>query len=125
MAKIIVADMDKDILELYSEELSMAGYDVAACNDGHKVIRSLKRRDADVLILDVEMLKDVSFHLQGGDGDQTEDPPVVILTFHENQEDMLESKAFSALVKYHVRKSFCLRALKESVVEALDTRGRR
>jgi hypothetical protein len=47
----------------------------------------------------------------------------VIITSHESQENTLRQEAHPTSVKYPVRKSFCVKTLKEKVAETLESNG--
>ena len=55
MAKIIVCDDDKDIVEAIDIYLTQEGYEVLKAYDGDEAIKVLKRNEVDLLIMDVMM----------------------------------------------------------------------
>ena len=55
MAKILVCDDDKDIVEAIDIYLTQEGYEVLKAYDGDEVIKVLKRNEVDLLIMDVMM----------------------------------------------------------------------
>ena len=55
MAKILVGDDDKDIVEAIDIYLTQEGYEVLKAYDGDEAIKVLKRNEVDLLIMDVMM----------------------------------------------------------------------
>lgn len=55
MAKILVCDDDKDIVEAIDIYLTQEGYEVLKAYDGDETIKVLKRNEVDLLIMDVMM----------------------------------------------------------------------
>lgn len=55
MAKILVCDDDKDIVEAIDIYLTQEGYEVLKAYDGDEAIKVLKRNEVDLLIKDVMM----------------------------------------------------------------------
>ena len=55
MAKILVCDDDKDIVEAIDIHLTQEGYEVLKAYDGDEAIKVLKRNEVDLLIMDVMM----------------------------------------------------------------------
>lgn len=55
MAKILVCDDDKDIVEAIDFYLTQEGYEVLKAYDGDEAIKVLKRNEVDLLIMDVMM----------------------------------------------------------------------
>ena len=55
MAKILVCDDDKDIVEALDIYLTQEGYEVLKAYDGDEAIKVLKRNEVDLLIMDVMM----------------------------------------------------------------------
>lgn len=55
MAKILVCDDDKDIVEAIDIYLTQEGYKVLKAYDGDEAIKVLKRNEVDLLIMDVMM----------------------------------------------------------------------
>lgn len=55
MAKILVCDDDKDIVEAIDIYLTQEGYEVLKAYDGDEAIKVLKSNEVDILIMDVMM----------------------------------------------------------------------
>ena len=54
MAKILVCDDEKEIVEAIDIYLTQEGYEVLKAYDGEEALRVLKNQKADLLILDAE-----------------------------------------------------------------------
>ena len=57
MAKILVCDDEKEIVEAIDIYLTQEGYEVLKAYDGEEALRILKTQKADLLVLDVMMPK--------------------------------------------------------------------
>ncbi len=55
MAKIVVADDDSDLSEVYSIALRTSGHEVLTARDGEEAIRMVRQHRPSVLLLDVWM----------------------------------------------------------------------
>lgn len=55
MKKILVADDEEMICQLYSEELSVDGYEVISTREGGRLIETVEKHQPDVIVLDVKM----------------------------------------------------------------------
>lgn len=55
MARILVAEDDRDLLYLYRTALAHAGYDVMTADTGHDVRLALQEDAADIVFLDMNM----------------------------------------------------------------------
>ena len=53
--KILVADDEKDILEIISYNLVAEGYDIYTAKDGNEALEMAKKRHPDLIILDIMM----------------------------------------------------------------------
>lgn len=57
MAKILIVDDDKNILDLYSRKFISAGFSVITCNDATQAFDLAKKHLPDVILLDIIMPK--------------------------------------------------------------------
>src|SRR5437867_12915920 len=58
MERVLIVDDDPDILRLVSYNLTQAGFDVATAPTGRKALKSVQKRQPDLIILDL-MLPDI------------------------------------------------------------------
>ena len=54
-SKLLVADDERNLRELYRMELEAEGYDVQTAANGDEVIGLLEKGDYDVIVLDIQM----------------------------------------------------------------------
>jgi len=89
---VVIADDDPGILRLIEVTLKRAGYDVAAVSDGESALRLIRERRPDLVLLDVSMPirtgLEVGKELQADEG--LRDLPIVFLTAHSQESDVLE-----------------------------------
>lgn len=55
MAKILIAEDERDIRELVTFTLNFAGYEVVAASNGEEAVQLVEREMPDLVILDVRM----------------------------------------------------------------------
>lgn len=53
--KILLADDEKDILDIYQEKLAMSGYEVISTEQGAKVLSLALKHQPDLILLDIMM----------------------------------------------------------------------
>ena len=92
--KILIADDDLDILDLFSNRLKTAGYEVTSVSCGVDVLEKLDDFIPDLMILDLMMaqmdgytvLKTIRKY------DETKSIPIIVLTGYEQMEGLLKSE---------------------------------
>jgi DNA-binding response OmpR family regulator len=92
MAKILVVDDDKSIVDLLRVLLTLEGYEVVAAMDGKAGLATARQEKPDLIILDVMMPEMDGFTVSGL---LFQDPvmrliPVIILTAKHHSRNMLE-----------------------------------
>lgn len=102
--KILVADDDKNLVNLITSRLENSGYDVITANDGLKAFDAASNELPDIIILDVMMPKMEGFEVckKLKSQDSTKNIPVIMLTALSNESDLtegLEKGADSFLTK--------------------------
>lgn len=104
MAKILIADDDPFLIQIYSTRFSKDGYEVETCADGEMALSKAKELKPDLVILDIMLPKmsglDVLSELKADQS--TAKIPVVILsnlTSVEEQEQAMERGAVAFLSK--------------------------
>jgi len=117
---VLVADDDRDILDLVALRLEGAGYAVVTASDGEEALRLARERRPDLAILDVMMPKltgyDVTEALRADDG--TRDVPIILLTARVQESDL--NRGFEAGATDYVRKPFDARDLRDRVAKLLE-----
>jgi DNA-binding response OmpR family regulator len=91
----VIADDDEAIRSILQYKLSMAGFDLDVCHDGHEAREALDAPgvDPDVVVLDVMMPRlkgtDLLRAIRRGELAVDPDVPVVMLTSRGREEDVL------------------------------------
>jgi DNA-binding response OmpR family regulator len=118
-AVVLVADDDRDILELVALRLTGDGYEVVTAADGEAALRLARERRPDLAVLDVMMPKlgglDVTRALRADAA--TKALPVILLTARVQDGDHAEGVAAGA--DAYVKKPFDARDLRTQVAELL------
>jgi len=103
-SKILMADDDQMLLDMYKERLDLAGYNVIACPNGEELMKKVHEFVPDMIMLDVMMPKmDGYATLAALKSDpQTKNIPVVMLTAlmrDFNREKAIDTGADDYLIK--------------------------
>lgn len=119
MTKILVAEDERDILELIGFTLRMADFDVVLARDGVEAIEKASQEQPDLIILDVRMPKLSGYEAcrQLKETPATEEIPVVFLSA-KGQEREIEQGLDSGALEYIV-KPFAPDALIDQVKDIL------
>lgn len=119
---ILVADDDRDILQLVSFRLERADYEVVQANDGEEALRLVKELRPDLAVLDLMMPK-----LNGYDvireirrDEETKAIPVILLTARVQEADV--ARGFEAGADDYLKKPFSPQELRARVQAILGRR---
>ncbi len=117
MARLLVIDDDRSLVELLSDYLSRAGHEVTGAPDGQRGLASASTTHPDLVILDVTM--------PGLDGWQTlarlratDTVPVIMLTARGDEAEIL--RGFAAGADDYVTKPFSFAQLAARISAILD-----
>jgi CheY-like chemotaxis protein len=104
MAKILIVEDDKIILNMYRVKFTKAGHDVQVAENGHDGLNLMKSYNPDIVLMDLMMpVMDGFTALQHAKADpQLKNIPIVILTNLSQAEDsdkVISSGATAFLVK--------------------------
>jgi DNA-binding response OmpR family regulator len=117
MARLLVIDDDRSLVELLSDYLSRAGHEVTGAPDGQRGLAAAAATDPDLVILDVTM--------PGLDGWQTlarlraaDTVPVIMLTARGDEAEIL--RGFAAGADDYVTKPFSFAQLAARISAVLD-----
>jgi len=116
--KILVADDDRDLLELVQFSLLQAGYEVITTQSGRAALESFARDSPDLVILDINM-PDVSGYQVCRAIRQRSSTPVMMLTVRNMEDDLV--KAYENGADEYVTKPFSPKTL-IARVRALERR---
>jgi two-component system, response regulator, stage 0 sporulation protein F len=118
MKKILIADDDSSILNLYGEEFSDEGYNVILATNGKEAVEKFRKENPDVVLMDIHMpvmngIESMIVIL----GTSHETPIILNSAFPQYKKDCLTCGAEAFVVK-----SSDLTELKEKVQEVLRKR---
>ncbi len=120
MARILIADDERQILEVMTDVLEAAGHEVVGVADGQEALWRLQTRDFDVALLDVMMPKLDGYHLAQSIHGLANPPKVVIVTSRDFKGD--EQALVAAGADAFLPKPFSNRDLVEVVANLLKKR---
>ncbi len=106
MAKIVIAEDERDIRELITFTLQFAGHQVIATANGAEAVAAVERERPDIVLLDVRMPKMSGYEacraLKGNE--KTHDIPVVFLSAKGQEAEVQEG--LKAGAKAYILKPF-------------------
>ncbi|MGD0707488.1 MAG: response regulator [Anaerolineaceae bacterium] len=121
MAKILVAEDEKDIRDLVVFALRFAGYDLVSASNGEEAVQMAREEMPDLILLDVRMPR-----MSGYDAckilkadKMTESIPIIFLTA-KGQETEIRAGLAAGAAEY-LLKPFALDDLTQKVKELLTT----
>ena len=119
---VLVADDDRDILELVAFRLERAGYDVVTAGDGAEAFDVATAHGPDLAVLDVMMPRldgyETTRRLRGQEA--TERIPVILLTARVQEADV--QRGFDAGADDYLKKPFSPQELRARVQAVLGRR---
>lgn len=122
MARILIADDEKQILEVMMDVLEAAGHEVVGVADGQEALWRLQSSDFEVALLDVMMPKMDGYHLAQAIHGLINPPKVVIVTSRDFRGD--EQVLVAAGADAFLPKPFANRDLVEVVAQMVKKRLR-
>ena len=114
--KILVADDDKDILEITAKKLKTVGYEIITAIDGEEALVKIRDEAPDIIILDLTMPKKDGFEVLQ---DIRKNPnvkkwqPVIILSGRRELEDM--QKGYDCEADHYITKPCSFEDIKKSI----------
>ncbi|MDX6556945.1 MAG: hypothetical protein QOD86_3140 [Miltoncostaeaceae bacterium] len=116
---VLVADDDRDILDLLAFRLGRAGYEVVSASDGEEALRLATERRPDLAVLDVMMPKldgyEVTRRMRADEA--TKRIPVILLTARVQEHDV--ARGFEVGADDYMKKPFSpaeLRARVQTII---------
>jgi DNA-binding response OmpR family regulator len=116
---VLVADDDRDILDLLAFRLGRAGYEVVSASDGEEALRLATERRPDLAVLDVMMPKldgyEVTRRMRADE--TTKRIPVILLTARVQEHDV--ARGFEVGADDYMKKPFSpaeLRARVQAII---------
>lgn len=120
--RVLIADDDRDILELVAFRLGHAGYETVTADDGAEALRLAREQQPDLVVLDVMMPKLDGYEVMRAlrTDQATRGTPVILLTARAQESDV--SRGFEAGADDYVRKPFSPQELTARVQAILGRR---
>jgi two-component system alkaline phosphatase synthesis response regulator PhoP len=118
VAKILVVDDEKDVVELLKFLLEKDGYNVITAFNGREALATAKQEIPDLMLLDVMMPEMDGYTVQTQllEDPKTKAIPVIILTAKGQLRDVF---ALSANVKAYIEKPFDPKTLRAKIQESI------
>ena len=122
MAKILVVDDEKDVVELLKFLLEKDGYTVATAYNGREALTAANENIPDLILLDVMMPEMDGYTVQTQllDNPKTREIPIIILTAKGQLRDVF---AMSANVKAYIEKPFDPKTLRLKIQESIQPKS--
>ena len=124
MAKILVCDDDKDIVEAIDIYLTQEGYEVLKAYDGDEAIKVLKRNEVDLLIMDVMMPVmdglEATKAIRMLEREDAKKIPIIAMTANAFEED--RKACLEAGMNEHIGKPIDIPLLKRTITKAIGDR---
>lgn len=103
-SKVLMADDDKMLIDMYNERLQLAGYQVTICRNGEEAITKVKETKPDIILLDIMMPKLNGYETLASikSDPTTKDIPIIMLSAlmrDFNREKAVEAGADDYLIK--------------------------
>lgn len=118
MAKILVCDDEKDVVELISFLLEKDGYSVITAKNGREALDVVAKDIPDLILLDVMMPEMDGYTVQTRlqEDPKTKSIPIIILTAKGQMRDVF---AMSSNVVAYMEKPFDPKSLRTKIQESL------
>jgi DNA-binding response OmpR family regulator len=117
MAKILLVDDERHILQYYSEELSTDGHQVTAIQTGDQLMGTIDSHRPDVVVLDIKLEDWDGLQLLQDIRKRYYDLPVILCSAY----DTYKEDPMAMAADYYVVKSFDLSELKTRIWQAIET----
>ena len=115
MPKLLIVEDEKNLRDLYYEELVEAGYEVAKASNGEIAIDLVKNDNFDLIIMDIRMPEMDGIETLGKVITMEKKIPVIIYTAYSNY----KSNFMTWTADAYLTKSSNLDELKKKIIELL------
>ncbi len=124
MAKIVIAEDERDIRELVTFTLQFAGHEVVATSNGEEAVEAVQRERPDLVIMDVRMPRMTGYEASRRlkSMPETKDIPVVFLSAKGQDAEVQEGYEAGAVA--YILKPFSPDALIQQVSQILSQYGK-
>lgn len=122
MAKVLVVDDEKDVVELLKFLLEKDGYTVTTAYNGREALESIAKETPDIVLLDVMMpeVDGYTVQTQLSEKEATRSIPIIILTAKGQLRDVF---AMSSNVRAYIEKPFDPKTLRTKIQESLKPKA--
>lgn len=117
MKQILVVDDEKNIRQLFQEELIDEGYRVAVASGGKEALEKIEKRTPDLIIVDIRMPDMTGLELMEKVREKYKDLPMIVCTALRALQD--DYAIWEAQVSGFLAKPVDLDELKAKVVECI------
>jgi DNA-binding response OmpR family regulator len=120
MAKtILIADDEKDILDITRRKLTQEGYLVIGVSDGEAALQALREGAVDLIVLDVEMpgMNGYTFMTERQKIDGANAAPVIVLTAYDAMEPIFKRHGIRAYLKKPIQFQELLARIREVLAD--------
>jgi CheY-like chemotaxis protein len=120
VAKILVVDDEKDVVELVSFLLEKDGYNVVTAANGREALEKVSEEHPDLILLDVMMPEMDGYTVQTKlqENPATKSIPIIILTAKGQLRDVF---AMSSNVAAYLEKPFDPKMLRQKIQESIKS----
>jgi two-component system response regulator VicR len=103
MKKILVAEDEQDIMEIFKTALENNGFTVEPAYDGEEALRKINESKPDLVLLDLMMPKVDGFNvnLRLKENPETAEIPVVVITGKGNAKEFFNLKEGATIAAYY------------------------
>ncbi len=125
MAKILIAEDERDIRDLIIFTLEFGGFSVVAAKDGQDVVEKAQQDDFDLILMDVRMPRMTGYEAcaELKKIDKVKDVPIVFLSAKGQKTEV--STGLAAGAEEYILKPFAPDQLTQQVTEILARYGKK
>lgn len=118
MAKILVVDDEKDVVDLLKFLLEKDGHSVHTASDGEEAVRQAHTVHPDLIVLDIMMPKKDGYtvHMELQESEDTRGIPTIVLTAKGGVRDLFQ---MAGNVAAYIEKPFDPKILRDKIQQAL------
>mgnify|MGYP001389214083 CR=1 FL=1 len=117
MARLLIVEDEENLRDLYAEELEESGYEVARASNGKEAIDLVRKKDFDLVIMDIRMPEMDGIETLGKVISLERKIPVIIYTAYSNY----KSNFMTWTADAYLTKSSNLDELKGKINELIAT----
>jgi two-component system, OmpR family, alkaline phosphatase synthesis response regulator PhoP len=121
VAKILVVDDEKDVVELLKFLLEKDGHQVVTAYNGREALESISKAKPELILLDVMMPEMDGYTVQTQllNNPDTKEIPIIVLTAKGQLKDVF---ALSTNVRAYMEKPFDPKALRVKIKESIESK---